>query len=177
MRTESPGTARSLVTPARLVFGLALLVRLTAVLAGRHLGIGLDDMFQYDMLARSLATGQGFRWYAAADVALIQRYLDFDPTTHPDYDPRGLPTSFRAPLYPAFLAVLYGPAGPEARWFAARLAQAVVGALAAPLTGPWRARCCPAAPGPRWPPRASWRSTPCWCCCRWPWPPKTCSCP
>ena len=134
MRTGGPGTARSLITPARLVFGLALLVRLTAVLAGRHLGIGLDDMFQYDMLARSLATGQGFRWYAAADVALIQRYLDFDPTTHPAYDPRGLLTSFRAPLYPAFLAVFYRLAGPEARWFAARLAQAVVGALAAPLT-------------------------------------------
>ncbi len=115
-------------------FWLALAVRLLVVLAGHDLGIGLDDMFQYDMLARSLAAGQGFRWYAADDVALIQRYLDFDPTTHPAYDPRGLPTSFRAPLYPAFLAIFYRLAGFARRWFAARLAQAVVGALVAPLT-------------------------------------------
>ena len=120
--------------PAGRVFAVALALRLVAVLAGRGLGIGLDDMFQYDMLARSLAAGQGYRWYAAKDVALIQRYLDFDPTTHPAYDPRGLPTSFRAPLYPAFLAVWYRLAGLEQRWFAARLAQAVLGALVAPLT-------------------------------------------
>ncbi len=127
-------------------FAVALVLRLAAVLAGRGLGIGLDDMFQYDMLARSLAAGQGFRWYALEDVALIQRYIDFDPTTHPDYDPRGLPTSFRGPLYPAFLAVWYRVAGLEHRWFAARLAQAVLGALVAPLTWALARALMPARP-------------------------------
>ncbi len=127
-------------------FLLALAVRLLAVLAGRNLGIGLDDMFQYDMLARSLAAGHGYRWYAQADVALLQRYLDFDPTTHPAYDPRGLPTSFRAPLYPAFLALFYRLAGLEHRWLAARLAQAVVTALVAPLTWALARTLAPTAP-------------------------------
>ena len=37
------------------IFIVALVLRLIPVLAARGLGIGLDDMFQYDMLARSLA--------------------------------------------------------------------------------------------------------------------------
>ncbi|NPA26882.1 MAG: hypothetical protein GXO36_04725 [Chloroflexi bacterium] len=125
--------------PGALWFILALIPRLLAALVGRNMGIGLDDMFQYDMLARSLAAGKGFRWYAIEDVQLIQRYLDFDPKTHPQYDPQGLRTSFRAPVYPAFLAVVYRLAGFEHRFFAARVAQAFVTATVAPLTW-WVAR-------------------------------------
>ena len=40
---------------------IALILRLIPVILARGLGIGLDDMFQYDMLARSLAAGNGFR--------------------------------------------------------------------------------------------------------------------
>jgi hypothetical protein len=117
-----------------LVFGVALALRLLPVWWGRELGIGLDDMFQYDMLARSIATGQGFRWYAQDDLALIQPYLPVDLASTPGYDPRGMLTAFRAPLYPAFLAVIYELAGLGfGRFLAARLAQGALGALLAPL--------------------------------------------
>ena len=82
------------------IYIVALILRLIPVLLARGLGIGLDDMFQYDMLARSLAAGNGFRWYAQQDLNLIAPYVKFDLSTV-DYDPiRGIPTSFRAPLYP-----------------------------------------------------------------------------
>jgi 4-amino-4-deoxy-L-arabinose transferase-like glycosyltransferase len=116
------------------VYGVALLLRLAPVLLGHSLAIGLDDMFQYDMLGRSLAGGDGYRWYAQADLDLIRRYLpmEVDPTR---YDPRGVLTAFRAPLYPAFLALVYSAVGLGAqRLLAARLAQAALTALAAPLT-------------------------------------------
>ncbi|MGH2625618.1 MAG: glycosyltransferase family 39 protein, partial [Anaerolineales bacterium] len=96
-----------------------------------------DDMFQYDMLARSLASGNGYRWYAAADVAPLRSYLeraygwDLDGVTIPE---RGFPTSFRPPGYPAFLAGIYLLTGFKARLAAARLAQAILGAALAPLT-------------------------------------------
>ena len=91
-------------------------------------------MFQYDMLARSLASGNGFRWYAAADLARIAPYLHLDPASAP-LDPRGLLTTFRAPLYPAFLSLIYLLNGINSgRFIAARLAQSVLGALLAPLT-------------------------------------------
>ncbi len=54
------------------LFVAALVPRLALVLALR-VPIGLDDMFQYDMLARSLAAGHGYRWYGQADLDLIQR--------------------------------------------------------------------------------------------------------
>lgn len=126
--------------PARffplIVYCAALLLRLIPVLVARPLGIGLDDMFQYDMLARSLASGNGFRWYAADDLRLLEPFVQFDLSSV-DYDPvRGVETSFRAPLYPAFLALVYFLTGSGAdRFFAARLAQAILlGAPLAPLT-------------------------------------------
>lgn len=125
-----------LAFPAR-IFLIALIVRLLPVLLTRSLGIGLDDMIQYDMLARSLASGNGFRWYAQADLKLLQDYIDFDLEHVKDYDPQlGLFTSFRAPLYPAFLAVVYKIAGTDfSRFFAARVAQVfLLGAPLAPLT-------------------------------------------
>ncbi|MGB7874498.1 MAG: hypothetical protein WBL25_08950, partial [Anaerolineales bacterium] len=117
------------------IFFVALILRLIPVLLTHSLGIGLDDMFQYDMLARSLASGNGFRWYAHEDLKLLEQYVDFDLSTV-DYDTdRGVPTSFRAPLYPAFLALIYFLTGAGAgRFFAARLVQAGLSALLAPLT-------------------------------------------
>ena len=119
------------------IFLVALVLRLIPVILARGMGIGLDDMFQYDMLARSLAQGNGFRWYAQADLNQLASFVDFDLTSVEDYDPRlGIHTSFRAPLYPAFLAVVYFFNGMDfSRFFAARVAQAVfLGAPLAPLT-------------------------------------------
>jgi hypothetical protein len=119
------------------IFVVALVLRLIPVLLARGLGIGLDDMFQYDMLARSLASGNGFRWYAQEDLNQLAAFVNFDLSSVKDYDPvRGIPTSFRAPLYPTFLAIVYFLNGIDAsRFFAARLAQAIfLGAPLAPLT-------------------------------------------
>jgi hypothetical protein len=127
-----------------VIFLVALALRLAPVILAYNLPIGLDDMFQYDMLARSIVAGNGYRWYSQPDLALFQQY--FDMGLPPDYDPRGVPTSFRPPGYPAFLALVYAASGvqPHAillggkeivltRHFFARLAQAFLGALLAPL--------------------------------------------
>ena len=119
------------------IFIFALILRLIPVILARGLGIGLDDMFQYDMLARSLAAGNGFRWYAQADLDQLAAFVHFDLSSVKEYDPvLGIPTSFRAPLYPAFLAIVYFFHGLDpSRFFAARLAQAIfLGAPLAPLT-------------------------------------------
>lgn len=117
------------------IFLLALLLRLLPVIALRQMGIGLDDMYQYDMLARSLVSGNGYRWYAWEDLQAWAPYVTFD-LTGVDYDPvRGILTSFRAPLYPAFLTLVYLLVGTgPGRFFAARLAQTLIGAALAPLT-------------------------------------------
>jgi len=117
-----------------LIFLIAFVVRLIPVLVSRNLGIGLDDMFQYDMLARSIVTGNGYRWYAQSDLYLVKNYIPFDLSTV-NYDPRGVLTSFRPPLYPAFLAIIYFFNGitPE-RFFTARLIQTLLNALLAPMT-------------------------------------------
>jgi hypothetical protein len=109
------------------IFIVALVLRLIPVILARGLGIGLDDMFQYDMLARSLASGNGFRWYAQEDLNQLAAYVHFDLSSVREYDPvRGIPTSFRAPLYPTFLALVYFFSGTGfSRFFAARLAQAI----------------------------------------------------
>jgi hypothetical protein len=116
------------------IFLIALIVRLVPVLATRSMGIGLDDMFQYDMLARSIAAGDGYRWYAEADLPTVLPYLKLDLSSI-NYDPRGVLTSFRPPLYPAFLALVYMVFGVGTyRFFFARLVQTILGALLAPLT-------------------------------------------
>lgn len=120
-----------------IIYFASLVARLIPVLLTANLPIGLDDMFQYDMLARSLASGTGYRWYAEADLARLRPFL---PAQLPaDYDPNGIPTSFRAPAYPAFLAIIYliFGSGPQ-RFFFARLAQAFLTATIAPL-GWWLA--------------------------------------
>lgn len=116
-----------------LIFLVALALRLVPVLLSYNLPIGLDDMFQYDMLARSIVSGNGFRWYAEEDLARIQQYVAMEPP--PTYDPRGVLTSFRAPGYPVFLALIYALCGVgEHRFFYARLVQALLGASLAPLS-------------------------------------------
>lgn len=119
------------------IYIVALTLRLIPVIFARGLGIGLDDMFQYDMLARSIVAGHGFRWYAQEDLSLLASFVDFDLSTAKEYDPvLGIPSSFRAPLYPTFLAIVYFLCGIDfSRFFAARLAQAILlGAPLAPLT-------------------------------------------
>jgi len=119
------------------IFIIALVLRLIPVILARGLGIGLDDMFQYDMLARSIVAGNGFRWYAQEDLNQLAAFVEFDLSTVKGYDPSlGIPTSFRAPLYPTILALVYFFSGTSfSRFFAARLAQAVfLGAPLAPLT-------------------------------------------
>src|SRR6266545_5534583 len=119
------------------IYIIALILRLIPVFLARGLGIGLDDMFQYDMLARNLASGNGFRWYAQEDLNQLAPFVNFDLSSVQEYDPiRGIPTSFRAPLYPTFLAIVYFFSGTGfSRFFAARLAQAILlGAPLAPLT-------------------------------------------
>jgi hypothetical protein len=131
----TPVANQRLCTFLGRVLVAAFILRLIPVLLTRSLGIGLDDMFQYDMLARSIASGNGFRWYASVDLEMLKPYVDFDLSSV-DYDPvRGVETSFRAPLYPTFLSLIYLlVASGINRFFAARFAQAILGAALAPLT-------------------------------------------
>jgi hypothetical protein len=123
-------------SPLLLIFLVALALRLALVIALRAMPIGLDDMFQYDMLARSIVAGEGYRWYAQDDLHLVQHYfktLDFQIPD--DYDPRGVLTSFRPPLYPAFLSLIYFIFGvTDERFFIARLIQTFLNAALVPLT-------------------------------------------
>ncbi len=124
---------KSLTSFPLRIFLVALILRLVPVIAFRDLGIGLTDMFQYDMLARSLVSGLGYRWYAQEDWRELE---DIIVSVLPDdYDPRGQLTSFRPPLYPAFLALIYFVVGTgPKRFFLARLVQTVLSASLAPLT-------------------------------------------
>ncbi len=115
-----------------LIYLLAVVLRLVPVIAAQHLAIGLDDMFQYDMLGRSLAAGEGFRWYGADDLALVKQYIPLEFVTG-DYDPRGILTSFRGPGYPFFLSLIYRLFGLENRFFIARLVQVFVVSSLAPM--------------------------------------------
>ncbi len=115
------------------IFLLALTLRSIPVLLSARLPLGLDDMIQYDGLARSIVTGHGYRWYAESELAQVEKLLDVERPA--DYDPRGVRTSFRAPGYPAFLAMVYLVSGMgPARVCVARMANALLGAALAPLT-------------------------------------------
>jgi 4-amino-4-deoxy-L-arabinose transferase-like glycosyltransferase len=127
------GKARAQFSAPLFVFLLALTLRLIPVLYTHDWPIDLDDMFQYDRLARSIVAGNGYRWYAEGDLAQVRRYVSIEKPA--DYDPRGVLTSFRPPGYPAFLALIYWVSGVGARRFlAARLAQALLSATLAPLS-------------------------------------------
>jgi len=124
------------------LFLTALVLRLIPVIATHNTGIGLDDMFQYDMLARSILSGEGYRWYSQPDLDLMSRYVTFDLT---NYDPRGVITAFRPPAYPFFLSIIYffGGTG-DGRFFIVRLVQAILGALLPLLTWAIARRAFPA---------------------------------
>ncbi len=133
---SSYGWLKSVTSFPLRIFGVALVLRIIPVLLSMNMGIGLDDMFQYDMLARSLVSGNGYRWYAEADLPLIQPLIHLDLTGIP-YDPRGVLTSFRAPLYPVFLAFIYFFTGVGVkRFFVVRLVQAGIAATLHPYLMP-----------------------------------------
>jgi 4-amino-4-deoxy-L-arabinose transferase-like glycosyltransferase len=85
------------------IFVVALTLRLVPVFLTVDMGIALDDMFQYDALAESIMEGRGYTWYG------------------------DIPTAFRAPLYPLFLALIYFLFGRQ--FLAVRIIQAVIGAF------------------------------------------------
>jgi hypothetical protein len=117
-----------------LLFTVSFLIHGLVVSFFINQPIALDDMFQYDMLARSLKNGNGFRWYSQADVEILSPYyslfIDLNPLDFPD---QGLETAFRAPGYPFFLAFLYLFVPEAGRLILARLAQAALAAMLAPL--------------------------------------------
>jgi 4-amino-4-deoxy-L-arabinose transferase-like glycosyltransferase len=91
-------------------------------------------MLQYDMLARSIEEGRGYRWYAAADVARFANYLALMVDVSKINTPAdGLATTFRAPGYPVALAAVYALVSFDDRIAAARLAQTALLATIAPL--------------------------------------------
>jgi 4-amino-4-deoxy-L-arabinose transferase-like glycosyltransferase len=113
---------------------IALLPRLLLALVYLRLPIALDDMFQYDMLARSILRGDGYRWYNQADVEVMRPYLSqFINLDELNLPPEGLETTFRAPGYPLFLALIYAAVPSEARIAVTRIVQALFTALLSPL--------------------------------------------
>ena len=113
----------------------SFLAHLVIVLIFIHQPIALDDMFQYDMLARSIRAGEGYRWYSRADVEVLRPYyaqfLDID---HLHFPQNGLRTTFRAPGYPFFLALVYLFTSAGYRFALARVVQAALSATLAPMT-------------------------------------------
>ena len=109
-----------------LLVGLALAARLAFVAATPGY-VPIHDDHDYDRLACSIVQGSG---YAAVG-----------PATPPSGCGRAVahprPTAFRAPLWPATLAGVYGVAEPltSDRWLAGRVANAVLGTLAVALMG------------------------------------------
>ncbi|HEX9013822.1 MAG TPA: hypothetical protein VF813_09910, partial [Anaerolineaceae bacterium] len=113
----------------------SFLPHLAVALIFLYYPVALDDMFQYDMLARSLVEGRGYRWYSQADVQVIRPYLEqFLDVSNMNVPPEGLTTTFRAPGYPFFLAGVYLFAREAGRFAAARLAQAVLLSTLAPIS-------------------------------------------
>lgn len=96
-----------------LVLAVALAVRLGALAADRSYA-PQNDALHFDMIATSLAGGQGY-----GDAVLL--------------DTHG-PSAYRAPLYPAVLATVYRAFGPHS-WTAGRVANAVIGTVLVALIG------------------------------------------
>jgi hypothetical protein len=116
------------------LFLLALAVRLLPIYLFGGWGITLD-MHQYDSLARSLAENRGYRWYTHEEAAQFAKDLAyFGVHVSLPSDPNGIPTSFRAPLYPFFLSLIYRLVALRSRFISARIVQAVLGAGVAIIT-------------------------------------------
>jgi 4-amino-4-deoxy-L-arabinose transferase-like glycosyltransferase len=111
--TEFRKWGAELQRPKLLVFSFALVIALLFLLLiwpNQSQVIRADDPYGFSVLGRSIAEGRGFAQLA-----------------HPD-----LPTMRRAPLYPAFIALLYVLVGPHT--LIVRLAQCVLAAGTATLT-------------------------------------------
>lgn len=125
-----------------LAFLGSFLLHLGVAVVFLNYPIALDDMYQYDMLARSIRDGRGYRWYSQADLEVLWPYyeplIEVERAEFPD---EGLPTAHRAPGYPLFLAMLYVFTPDAARFAVARVAQAGLAAALAPLAAllGWRA--------------------------------------
>ena len=128
------GQVKWAVPSLLLIWMAAFVPRLVIALFFLDAPIALDDMYQYDMLARSLLGGNGYRWYAAEDVEVLRPYLsrilDLSQLHIPE---DGLLTTHRPPGYPFFLAGLYWLAAEEFRFGLVRLVQAGLVSLLAPL--------------------------------------------
>ena len=117
-----------------LLFAGSFLLHLVVALIFIRYPIALDDMYQYDMLARSIRDGRGYRWYSQADLDVLWPY--YEPMVEVERDAfpaEGLRTAHRAPGYPLFLALLYAFSSDAARFAVARVAQAGLAAALAPL--------------------------------------------
>jgi hypothetical protein len=133
------GTDRTNPTLARAWFGalwlIAFIPHLAVALVFLNFPIALDDMFQYDMLARSIVEGRGYRWYSPSDIQTLKPYLQqFLDISKMQVPPTGLETTFRAPGYPAFLSMIYRLVPPADRFATARLTQAALLSLLAPIS-------------------------------------------
>jgi 4-amino-4-deoxy-L-arabinose transferase-like glycosyltransferase len=120
---------RSAVTAhqKRWVFLFSLMVHLIIAIFFINLPIALDDMFQYDMLARSIVNGRGYRWYTPEDVEKLKPYLErFLPIEEIYFPEDGLQTAHRPPGYPFFLAALYTINAGSSRFALVRVVQAII---------------------------------------------------
>jgi hypothetical protein len=137
-RFQEPVTSNA--KPIRITVGtliaswaIALTLHLLVVLIFLKYPIALDDMYQYDMIARSLSKGSGYRWYSSSDVQVLEPYyskiVDLSKIKFPE---NGFLTTFRAPGYPVFLAGLYSLVPSSSRFILARLVQASLLALLTP---------------------------------------------
>jgi hypothetical protein len=116
------------------LFSSSFLIHLFVALVFINQPIALDDMFQYDMIARSLKNGFGYRWYSKADIEVLEPYYSkFLDLGHLSFPENGLLTTFRAPGYPFFLALLYLVVPETSRFVIARIFQAGLMALISPL--------------------------------------------
>ncbi len=113
---------------------VALMPRLVVAREFLDAPITLSDMLQYDMLARAIEEGRGYRWYSAADVDRFSDYLSLMVDVTKLHAPEeGLQTTFRAPGYPVALSLVYALTPEERHIAAARVAQAGLLATIAPL--------------------------------------------
>jgi hypothetical protein len=121
-----------LVIPAALVL-VAIVLRLGFVAATPDYRPAHDDR-RYDRIACAILVSGS---YAAEPPEVTRRGCG-----EPPGGASVAPSAFRPPGYPAFLAGVYGISShiPVDRWTAARIAQAIMGALLAGLTGLMAAR-------------------------------------
>ncbi len=135
---NAPRTKRTSAMSPRsylLLWLIAVVPRLVLAVVFFQQSIALDDMYQYDMLARSMLKGKGYRWYSAQDVEPLKPYykqfLDLDRITFPE---EGIKTAHRGPGYPAFLTGIYALVPEHNRFGWTRVTQAMFTAGLAPLT-------------------------------------------